>query len=676
MRSALAIVLTLLAWPARADDDTTTIVTGLRLPRPLRDVPATVTVVSRDEIERSPKRTADDLVRTVPSAATFRRSSSLVADPTSQGANLRGLGPSGVSRALVLQDGVPLNDPFGGWVYWRAIPLLGVDRVEVSPGGASALFGNFALGGVVQIFSRRADEARLEAVASTGSLRTHRGAVRASDRIGASAVVVDADVLDSAGYAPIAPGDRGAVDGPASSAHVVVGGRVEHRAGGSLVRAHARYFDESLAAGTRFTTADVTTGSYGATWTTAGAGILEIAVFGGHQRFAQTRARVSEDRSDAELASRQRVPSTSQGASATWTSDPVEVGARGGEHTFLAGVDLLRVDGTSHETIVPAMTTPESVVAKSAGGEQRSLGLFAGDAVRLARGLDVTAALRVDLWQNVDGRRTTTRESGDEMVVALPSRTDAELSPRLGVLRRVGEIALRASVFRAYRAPTLNELYRSFQVGTVLTEANDALRAETLWGGEAGAEAVVETVIARVTGFWNELDDPVQNVTLAEPLPGGATRQRQNLGHARVRGVEVEASWRPARAWIVTAGFTFVDAEVTAAPANPDLVGKRLAQDPRHRATATLTFDDPSIAMVTAQVRYLGDQYEDDLNTLPMAGFTLVDAIAARRLTHGLSVFVAVENLLDERYLVGRAGVDTIGAPRMIQVGLSYDSDE
>jgi outer membrane receptor protein involved in Fe transport len=107
------------------------VITATRRPRPLRDVPAAVTVLPRSEIDKSPTLTLDELLRTVPSFATFRRTSSIVSDPTAQGLNLRGVGPSGVSRSLVLLDGVPANDPFGGWFYWRSVPRLGIERIEV-----------------------------------------------------------------------------------------------------------------------------------------------------------------------------------------------------------------------------------------------------------------------------------------------------------------------------------------------------------------------------------------------------------------------------------------------------------------------------------------------------------------------------------------------------------------
>jgi iron complex outermembrane recepter protein len=181
------------AAPAPPAPDEVIVVTGLRLPRPLNDVPAATTVIDHDQIARAPQPLADDLVRAAPSVGTFRRSSSAIADPTSQGLNLRGVGPSGVSRALVLQDGIPLNDPFGGWVYWRALSPLGIDRIEIVPSGASALFGNFALGGVLQLISRPIDGEAIDVVVAGGSLGGRRAAARGTERFGDVGVELDGE---------------------------------------------------------------------------------------------------------------------------------------------------------------------------------------------------------------------------------------------------------------------------------------------------------------------------------------------------------------------------------------------------------------------------------------------------------------------------------------------------
>ncbi len=258
------------------------------------------------------------------------------------------------------------------------------------------------------------------------------------------------------------------------------------------------------------------------------------------------------------------------------------------------------------------------------------------------------------------------------MTTPFADASKLQLDPRLGALYHVTpEIAVRASGYRAFRAPTLNELYRPFQVGTVLTAANPDLRPETLWGGELGTQLVLDGLAAQATAFWNQLNDPIANVTLAMPV-NGATKQRENLGSTRILGLDLDLTWRPAEAWTVRVAHTFSDGYVRTAPAQPDLVGKRLAQDPHNRSAAIVSYDSPRIATLTAEMRYLGPQFEDDQNTQPIGAVVLFDARAERALTAGFSVFVTGQNLFDRHYLVGRSGIDTEGAPRTFEVGLAY----
>jgi outer membrane receptor protein involved in Fe transport len=652
---------------APAVTDEVIVVTGLRLPRPLHDVPAAITVIDRAQLARSAFTLADDLVRMVPGVGAFRRSSSTAADPTSQGLNLRGLGPSGVSRALALRDGIPLNDPFGGWVYWRALSPLGIERIEVVPSGASALFGDFALGGVMQVLSRPLDARSLDVVVASGSLATGRLAVRGVERLGDVGIELSGEAMRSDGYTPVAQAARGAVDGPAGSGHLSTGLRIEHRHAGSMVHGALRMFIESLDAGTQHTTADVQTVTYDAGWELArGAGTLDAQLFGGQQQFNQERARVSPSRGTADSAALQRTPSDNQGALVTWT--PHAWGA----HAIVVGLDAQRVAGTATDALTPAALTPSTLTRREAGGEQRFAGVFAEDTIQLMPALALTAAVRLDGWQNLAAGRTLTAFDGTMTVTSFADASELQLDPRLGALVHVRpDVALRASAYRAFRAPTLNELYRPFQVGTVLTAANDRLRPETLWGGELGTQLGAEGLRFQATAFWNRLSDPISNVTLAAPIDG-ATRQRQNLGRTRVRGLELELVWRPQDAWTVHVAHTFSDAQVIEAPTQPELVGKRLAQDPRHRTTAAVSYHDPQIATLTGEIRYLDRMFEDDLNTLPIGAVALVDARAERSLGSGFAMFVSGQNLFDRHYLVGRAGIDTEGAPRTFELGVAY----
>jgi outer membrane receptor protein involved in Fe transport len=657
------------------------VVTATRSPRPLRDVPADVTVVGREEIERNPGKVVDEVLRLLPEFSTFRRSSSIAADPTSSGVSLRGVGPSAASRSLVLVDGVPANDAFKDNIWWRAIPPLGIERIEVVPGGGSALYGNYALSGVMQVLPRPIAPATVDGLAEYGSFHTSRLSAWGSDKWGPVGGAVEADLFNSDGYYVVAPYARGPIDKPAPSKHSVGSGRLEVEAARDLLlTARGSFFYEDYNGGTEFTTAAVRRWELaaGAHYTPGEVGSLDLSLSGHVVEFFQDRARVINNRSQEFLAGRQHVPANDVGASLVWRSKPLSLA---GSHNLVAGLDARSIDGKVREGLYPATVTPTSVLQRNAGGKQQLYGVFAEDVYDVSEAVQVTAALRYDYWANLDGSRFQEFGDASTSTTLYPYRSDGQLDPRVGLRVRAADwLTLRASGYHAFRAPNLDELYRSFQVGTVLTYANPALGPEKLWGWEAGLDATAPGGLAvGATGFWNELRDPVANVTCL-PAPGtpidpattciAPNRQKQNLGQARIRGVEAKASWRFAPSWSLGAAWLFVDSRVTGAPAAPQLVGNELPQDPRNRASLSLAFDDPRLLTVNAQVTYTGKQYEDDLNTLPMWEVFLVDLYAAWHATRFLDVYAAVQNLFDRTYLVGRAGVDTVGQPRFIHGGV------
>ncbi|HUJ28128.1 MAG TPA: TonB-dependent receptor plug domain-containing protein, partial [Myxococcales bacterium] len=298
--------------PAAAADDAgeTIVVTATRAPQPAGDTPSPVAVVKGQDLRDA--KALDEALREDPSFAAFRRSSSLVADPSSQGVNLRGVGPSGVSRALVLEDGVPASDGFGGWVYWDSVPRLSLQRVEIAPGASSALYGSAALGGVVQLVSRPIDD-RAEIELQGGSFGTFDGALSLGKRTDALSAALDAEGLTTQGYGVVA--SPGPVDHDASSRHASARLRLEAPVGDFTASLRAGAFDEDEDGGTLFTTAaarqaDVALGL-------AGRG-LEAHLFTRWSQFDQQRGRVLPDRSAATLAATQSAPADDEGGSVLW----------------------------------------------------------------------------------------------------------------------------------------------------------------------------------------------------------------------------------------------------------------------------------------------------------------------------------------------------------------------
>ena len=645
------------------------VISATRAPRPIRDVPTSITVLPQSEIARSPSETLDELLRIIPSFGTFRRSSSLGADPSAQGVNLRGIGPSGVSRTLVLLDGVPANDAFGGWFYWRSVPRLGIDRVEVAPGGGSALYGNYALGGVVQIVSRPLEKTELDADGAIGLPRQASVAVRRAERLGSVGLALEGEAFSTSGYEVVAASQRGPIDADAPSDHQAVRASVEWRAlDGLTLVSRAGYFAEYQNGGTRFTTSSVSSGSYllGAGSGAASWGALEATFFGHIQTFKQNRARINADRTVEALAASQRIPEDDQGFSLIWKSPEL---AWAGIHRVTSGIELRRIYGAPGEDAFP-VDVLSSPIHRESRAEQRLAGAFVEDSYRPAQAVELIGALRFDAWNNLHAHQRQGDSSTEQ--IDFPDRSDRQLSPKLGVrVRPLQWLTLRASAYGAFRAPTLNELYRPFQVGTILTAPNSELEPETLRGAEAGFELNPTAASTfRANGFWNELRNPIANVTLPVPLPDGSQRQRQNAGTARIRGVELDALWRLSRVWSAGASYAFVDSAVLDFPGNPQLVGRQLAQDPPHRATLSIAFDDRRLLTATIQGRFVGPQFEDDQNLLALPGFFVIDVFASRRLFGVFDVYLAIENLLNRTYLVGRAGVDTIGPPFTVRLGL------
>jgi outer membrane receptor protein involved in Fe transport len=256
-------------------------------------------------------------------------------------------------------------------------------------------------------------------------------------------------------------------------------------------------------------------------------------------------------------------------------------------------------------------------------------------------------------------------------VTFFPDRIESAFSPQLSAVYKINpHFSLSASVSRAFRAPTLNELYRSFRVGNILTLANENLGAERLTGGEAGARVTTrsEKLALRGTFFWNRINRPVANVTL-QTTPALITRQRQNLGETRSRGLEVQADASLSKYWSFSSGYLFADATVVKFPANTSLEGLELPQVPRHQFTFQTRYAKSSIVTVGLQGRAASSQFDDDQNLFRLNPYFDLDAFVSRRLNNRMEIFCAIENLFNQRYEVGKTPVTTLGPPILIRGG-------
>jgi len=632
----------------------------------LIDAPASVSVLDSTDVDNAAAQTLDDVLRQVPGFSIFRRSSSLVANPTTQGVSLRGTGASGASRTLVLNDGIPLNDAFGGWVYWDRVPRASVDRIELVRGGSSDLYGSDALSGVINVISRPTSARIIDIDAGYGTRDTSDINFSIGDRWRGFGLTLSGEALSTDGYFLVGPQDRGLADARAASRHRALGLRTSYDWNADdqfFIR--GSLFDEDRNNGTALQRNDTATEglSTGVRFRTSDGSNWNLAVFANQQRFHQNFTAISLDRNTETLSRNQFVPSRDGGFSFSWSRLSFE------RHLLVAGADLRVVRGRSDEEgfFNGRMTTLLSV-----GGRQRRAGFFLQDLVRITPRWQLAVSARYDNWRDSSASSVlTTLATGRIQPTFFDPRSREAFSPRLALTWRPAEsVGFRIAGYRAFRAPTLNELYRGFRVGNVQTNPNENLEAERLTGGEIGADWNGSRILsARISGYWTETVNPVANFTLSV-TPALITRQRRNLGRTRSRGIEAEAEIRPARYWRLTAGYLFSDATVRRAPQDPTLAGLWLPQIPRHQFTLQTAYANPDLFTAAVQFRASGRQFDDDQNQLPLGSFAVVDAMISRRIAGPLELFLAVQNILDEKFAVGRTPVETLGMPRMVRGGI------
>lgn len=650
------------------------VVTATRSVRSIEDVPVSVSVVNVDRIAATPAKSLDDILRRVPSVDLPIASSGEI-HPTADTIAMRGLG--GI-RALVLLDGVPLNDPFFGTVQWGRAPLEAIDRVEIVRGGGATLWGNYAMGGVINVLSRDPDKTALALQASGGMYGTYRastnGAYVVSDAV---KFTLDAETNHTDGYNETLPAERGpiTVATPFTAHNVAFGGVFALRAD---LTAHARvvyhdndqqHYSTKLQSNKQHNwvySGDITRKfASGATLTATvfhTDGLFRTDNAGTPDGFAANAAEYIQNRHFS------RVHDT--GASLVW-SQPLA----GVLRSYSLGVDYHGISGEDDADIFDQTGT--RLRTDIGRGKQRFLGGFAQASIRPVEALEILASLRYQSFLNYqayDG-------NPGGLLGNVPSQRTTSVDPRVSLRYAVTpHFALRAAGYSAFRAPTMDNLYRTVSVPQGIFYSDASLKPETLKGGEVGFDYVRPGFRGQVTLYTNTIRNLLtyRNLDDSELPPGFAFGSRNiNAGAARSRGVEAEASWTLTQHWSLNGGYTFAESIITENALDPASVGLQQMGIPRHKLTGSITWTGPRGLTITPQLRWFSKSYGDNDHTLPVDAHVVVDLAASYPLTDRFNAFVQVQNLLDNRYIADNNGFEPrrLSTPLTATVGVRVRLD-
>ena len=611
----------------------------------------------------------DEALRTAPGVSTFRRNDSAAANPTIQGLSVRASAPSGAGRALVTLDGQPLNDPFGGWVIWGAVPPETVASATVLRGAGAGPYGAGALTGTVQLNERRGEGVAFSL--EGGEREQLRAAGVGEARRNAWSFMLAASAQRDDGWIPVRAG-RGAADTELWSDSTAGVARVEWRDGARVFAARLSGYSESRGAGLVGAESRSNGSSLSMTLAApAGDFAWRVQAWAMTSDLYNTSVATAPDRSATTPANEQyATPAFGWGGNAAvrWT---------GNEYGVEIGADLRTADGETRERF--SFSGGQFTRNRIAGGRTLTAGAYVEGWREVGDWL-VTAGARVDQYRAWDGSRVERLIATGAPVLQFAPEDTETIAPtaRVGVRRAFGALYVRSAAYAGFRPPTLNELHRPFRVGNDVTEANAALEPERIVGFDLGVGGEHASWSWEAGVFATRLENAIVNVTLgAGPgtfppgvfVPaGGAYRQRRNAGVIEAAGVEAEArgAWSERLGWRVALNYT--DAEFGSGP----LGGLRPAQSPEWTASAGVDWRPLEATTLSAALIYESARFEDDLNSRGLDAATVLDLRAERRLSAGVSVYAALDNALDVAIETAESGdgTESFGPPRAFRVGL------
>ena len=635
------------------------VVTGTALAPPPAALVYATQEIGAERLASSASGRLEDALSSVAGFQQFRRSDSRSANPSAQGVTLRSLGGNATSRSLVLLDGVPMADPFFGYIPFSSLAPERLARARVTRGGGAGAFGAGAVAGTIELQS-----------AGPGELGLLSGEALSDDRGETDLSATLAPQLGSGFAVASARWDRGQgfYTTPASQ-RVPASARARYDSWSASLRGvaplapdielQARGLLFGDARTLRFIGADSTSSGQDASLRVVGKGPWQFDALTYLQARNFSNVVISST-SYRKTLDQRATPSTGWGGKLE-LRPPLSRAV-----VLRLGTDWRVADGTMIEDAYSGVTGLVTA-RRRAGGRTSDLGFFSEADWRLGP-LTLTGGLRADRWTITGGYFNQTNAAGTVTISnRFADRSGWQTSLRGGAVLKLGAgLDLRGSAYTGLRLPTLNELYRPFTVFPVITRANAALVNERLVGFEAGFDWIPDdTLHVSATAFDNKVEHAIANVTIGTNL-----RERRNVDAVHARGVELGMGAKLGTVSL-DGSLAWTRARIEASGASLVLNGKRPAQTAELAASATLSWHPRPGWRLALTAMHVGAQYEDDLQTDLLPAATTLDAFAALPLGNRVQLVLRGENLTGTMVITrNQAGSIDLGTPRTLWAGL------
>ena len=675
------------------------VVNATRSGTPLDEMSLNTTILTKEVLESSPDQTIDQVLKNVP-GVFLNDVPYYQKDPTGQSINVRGLG---YGRTLVLIDGLPANDAFYGTVQWNLVPMSSIESVEFVRGGVSSLYGNYGMGGVININTKTPKNSSQDVSASIGSFGT--GNIAASkDLIVSDAMQMrlSADYFSSEGfqnYATISPGSPSNIkNGMGTDAFKNSNVRLQNYfKPSSDTNAFLRLGYSTMAdlsnnyaiAPNLIQTADVAGGS------TTNLDIdkkVQVNVFYQNTNFyKQTANNLTTAPYKPYVNANYTDPYSTLGASAQYTHDLNAAGI----DQYIIGVDARNISASNLTNNLSSAGAVNSV--SYAQGQQNFYGLLGQiKSNASAIPLETTLGARVDSWNSQTPTSYNAGANGVNPVYqSIPNQSKTQLSPSLGLVYKVNsDWNLRSAAYQAFHAPSMNNTLRSYGNNVSgYSLANPNLTPETMTGYEVGTDYRWKSGFAQLTAFNNYIQNAITsykitsaNWALANSLctSSGISGCVQNAGGGYTnvsyytnqqnllsRGIELQYHQDVNAHWALDGGYSYTNTILTWS-ATTDPINTQVGGVPKNMANAGVSYFPIPEASLTTTVRYVGNSWMAT-GSLPVPAYAVLGLKANYQVSPQASVFASVVNLFNRQYvtfnIASQASSYQAGMPQAITVG-------
>lgn len=620
-------------------------------------------------------RTVDQVLYQEPSFSLYRRQNSLFSAPQTQGVSLRSIGATAAPRTLVLRDGIPQNDPFGGWIPWARYTPASIESVRILSGNQAAAWGHQSAGGVIIIDSVLPDEEVHRAQLTVGSFDTIAADTQHSFTSGRHGFLINLSTSDSDGDDLIHSSDRGMIDGSADFETNGIDVRYHVQIDDQLrLESAASYYEEDRSNGTPAT--HYTTEAWDVSLRLVGNyadNEWRASIYYQDRTLDSVFSSVNEDRfEETPVLDQYDTPANGVGGNIVFAAEDFK------HIRLVTGADIRYLDGETYEDVL----IPNR--RRIAGGEQTITGGFLQMATQPEQLNQFELNLRMDYWSLNDGHRTEFSKSTGVQTLGdhYRDRNDFEPSVSIATAHQLADsVQLNLGGGYVYRLPTINELYRPFRVGSDITEANSDLDPERFWNLEATLLwQIGEQLLLRSGVFHYWIDDAIVNVRTTAPdgifVPsGGSFNQRQNVDSAAVFGWETRLEYSVTDQLTLAANYLYTQAEFEDSKVQQELEGNRFPQVPTYKATASVDYQMTEQILMFGSIEYSSSQYDDPLNDRKLPAYMTGQLGVSYQLSNTVRLVGRVDNLADATVITGERsnGVQSIAPERSFWLSVFID---